>query len=136
MCTDGFLAIPTLKNRMTEVSALAIYFTLSNVISVVAPVLIEVITEGNVNVALWALAGAYIACAVVFAALSGISNIGRRRRTGRCGGKRLPCAGKGGKEAIRMPEAAFASNDAFLDAALRFVDRCLKGGAVPPGRGA
>lgn len=82
MCTDGFLAIPTLKNRMTEVSALAIYFTLSNVISVVAPVLIEVITEGNVNVALWALAGAYIACAVVFAALSGISNIGRRRRTG------------------------------------------------------
>ena len=25
-----------------------------------------------------------------------------------------------------MPEAAFASNGAFLDAALRFVDRCLK----------
>ena len=82
MCTDGFLAIPTLKNRMTEVSALAIYFTLSNVISVVAPVIIEVITEGNVSVALVALAGVYIACAVIFAVLSGISSFGKNRRKG------------------------------------------------------
>ncbi len=80
MCTDGFLAIPTLKNRMTEVSALAVYFTLSNVISVVAPVIIEVITEGNISVALFALSGVYLACAAVFAALSGFASIGRRRR--------------------------------------------------------
>lgn len=80
MATDGFLAIPAVQSRVTEVTALAIYFTLCNVVTVVAPVVIELMTQGNVTAAIWGLAAAYVACAVIFALFSGISHLGRKKR--------------------------------------------------------
>lgn len=82
MATDGFLAIPSVRQRAPEVTALAIYFMLCNVVTVVAPVVIELMTQGNVTVAIWGLAAAYVACAALFALFSGISHLGSKKHKG------------------------------------------------------
>ena len=82
MATDGFLAIPSVRQRAPEVTALAIYFMLCNVVTVVAPVVIELMTQGNVTVAIWGLAVAYVACAALFALFSGISHLGSKKNKG------------------------------------------------------
>ena len=80
MATDGFLAIPTLKNSMSEVTALAIYFALCNVVSVVGPVVIELMTQGNITIAVFALAAVYVGCAVLYGIISGVSRLGRKNK--------------------------------------------------------
>lgn len=79
MATDGFLVIPTLKNSMNEVTALAIYFALCNVVSVVAPVVIEVMTQGSITLAVFVLAAVYVGCAVLYGVISGVSRLGGKK---------------------------------------------------------
>ena len=39
-------------------------------------------TQGNVTVAIWGLAAAYVACAALFALFSGISHLGSKKHKG------------------------------------------------------
>lgn len=79
MATDGFLAIPSLKRNVSEVTALAIYFALCSLVSVVAPMIIELVTQGSITVAVFALAAAYIGCAVLYGVVAGVSRLGSRK---------------------------------------------------------
>lgn len=78
MATDGFLAIPSLKRNVSEVTSLAIYFALCSLVSVVAPMIIELVTQGNITVAVLVLAAAYVGCAALYGVVTGVSRLGRK----------------------------------------------------------
>lgn len=80
MATDGFLSIPVVKQRVNEVTALALYMTLSSLVMTFAPVFIEMLTQISLNVAVVVLASCFFACAVLFALTNNIAAFGKRRK--------------------------------------------------------
>lgn len=77
---DGFLMLPGIQGRVSEVTALALYETFSNVVGTVAPVLIELLVQISLTLAIWSLGGLYAGFAVLFAFINGFAALGRRRR--------------------------------------------------------
>lgn len=80
MATDGFLSIPVVKHRVNEVTALALYMTLSSLVMTFAPIFIEMLTQISLNVAVIALAGCFLICAVLFALTSNVDAVHKRRK--------------------------------------------------------
>lgn len=77
---DGFLMLPGIQGRVSEVTALALYETFSNVVGTVAPVLIELLVQISLTLVIWSLGGLYAGFAVLFAFINGFAALGRRRR--------------------------------------------------------
>ena len=80
MATDGFLSIPVVKHRVNEVTALALYMTLSSLVMTFAPIFIEMLTQISLNVAVIVLAGCFLICAVLFALTSNVDAVHKRRK--------------------------------------------------------
>lgn len=82
MATDGFLCMPDIKENMDEVSAMAVYFMLCNVVTIVGPMVIEFILQGDTATAIMGTAVAYVICTVLFLVTLGRSyrkkNIGTK----------------------------------------------------------
>ena len=76
---EGFLSLPVTRHRVSEVSALAIYETVSTVVGVVAPVVIELLVQMSITLAIWSFGGIYVVFAVLFAFINGFAAIGRSR---------------------------------------------------------
>lgn len=77
---EGFLSLPVVCHRVSEVTALAIYETVSTVVGVIAPVVIELLVQMSLMLAIWSFGGAYVVFAILFACINGFMVIGRRRR--------------------------------------------------------
>ena len=79
MASDGFLATPQVKSRVSEVTALALHMTLMSLVMTFTPVLIEMLAQISLTVAVLTLAAFFAACGLLFAVSGGILSIGKRR---------------------------------------------------------